>query len=79
MESEASAGTSHVATSATTTSSHELNLFSITITNNFVLSISVNKLLCVYFVRKLSLKKITGIIGHGERIIGRDDRNCRIE
>ena len=29
MESEASAGTSHVATSATTTSSHELDLFSI--------------------------------------------------
>ena len=52
MESEASAGMSHVATSATTTSSHELNLFSITVTNNFVLSI-VNKLLCVYFVRKL--------------------------
>ena len=52
MESEASAGMSHVATSATTTSSHELNLFSITVTNNFVLSISVNKL-CVYFVRKL--------------------------
>ena len=29
MESEASAGTSHVATSATITSSHELDLFSI--------------------------------------------------
>ena len=29
MEAEASAGTSHVATSATTTSSHELDLFSI--------------------------------------------------
>ena len=53
MESEASASTSHVATFATTTSSNELNLFSITGTNNFVLSISVNKLLCVYFVRKL--------------------------
>ena len=53
MESEASAGTSHVATctSATTTSSYELNLFSITVTSNFVLQISVNKLLCVYFMR----------------------------
>ena len=37
MESEESAGTSHVATSATTTSSHELDLFSITVTSNFVL------------------------------------------
>ena len=37
MESEASAGTSHVATSAITTSSHELHLFSITVTSNFVL------------------------------------------
>ena len=39
MESEASAGTSHVATSATTattttTSSHELDLFSITVASN---------------------------------------------
>ena len=37
MESEVSAGTSHVATSATTTSSHELYLFSVTVTSNFVL------------------------------------------
>ena len=37
MESEASVGTSHVVTSATTTSSHELDLFSITVTSNFVL------------------------------------------
>ena len=40
MESAASAGMSHVATSAATTtctSSHELNLFSITVTSNFVL------------------------------------------
>ena len=29
-------GTSHVATSATITSSHELELFSITVTSNFV-------------------------------------------
>ena len=35
MESEASAGTSHVATSATTISSHELDQFSITVTSNF--------------------------------------------
>ena len=34
MESEASAGTNHVTTSATTTSSHELDLFSITVTSN---------------------------------------------
>ena len=34
MKSEASAGTSNVATSATTTSSHELDLFSITVTSN---------------------------------------------
>ena len=34
MESAASAGTSHIATSATTTSSHELDLFSITVTSN---------------------------------------------
>ena len=53
MGSAVSAGTSHVATSTTTTSSHELNLFSITVTSNFVLSISVSKLLCVYFVRGL--------------------------
>ena len=30
-------GTSHVAPSATTTSSHELDLFSITVTSNFIL------------------------------------------
>ena len=35
MESEASAGTSHVATFATTTSSHNLDLFSITVASNF--------------------------------------------
>ena len=35
--SAASAGTSHVATSATTTFSRELDLFSITVTSNFVL------------------------------------------
>ena len=39
MESEASAGTSHVATSATTTSSHELDLFSVTVTSNFIVCI----------------------------------------
>ena len=39
MESKAGAGTSHVAicTSANTTSNHELDLFSITVTSNFVL------------------------------------------
>ena len=36
MESAASAGTSDVATSAITTSNHELDLFSITVTSNFV-------------------------------------------
>ena len=34
MELEASVGASHVATSATTTSCHELDLFSITVTSN---------------------------------------------
>ena len=36
MESKASAGMSNVATSATTTSSHEVDMFSITVISNIL-------------------------------------------